>query len=162
MRRIEQHLVKYGAYHQDRRNVVTHFFGIPLIVIGVAILLSRPTLPVGPVGISIAWLAVSVISVYYLCLDVWLGLALSISLCCAAALGHLAAQQSTLIWILLGAGSFVLGWGLQFLGHVWEGRKPAFVDDLMSLLIGPLFIAAECAFALGLMRTLRTRINHPD
>jgi uncharacterized membrane protein YGL010W len=66
------------------------------------------------------------------------------------------------VGILLRAGSFVLGWGLQFLGHVWEGRKPAFVDDLMSLSIGPLFIAAECAFALGLMRTLRTRINHPD
>lgn len=64
--------------------------------------------------------------------------------------------------LLLGVGSFVVGWGLQVLGHVWEGRKPAFLDDIRSLLIGPLFVAAECAFALGLMQALRIKIRHCD
>ena len=64
--------------------------------------------------------------------------------------------------MLLGVGSFVVGWGLQFLGHVWEGRKPAFLDDIRSLLIGPLFVVAECAFALGLMQALRIQIRNCD
>jgi uncharacterized membrane protein YGL010W len=162
MRRVEQHLAKYAAYHQDRRNVVTHFFGIPLIVLGVAVLLSRAILPLGPIYVSVAGLVVAVVSVYYLLLDFRLGLALSVFLWGALAVGQLAAQQSTLFWMLLGVGSFVVGWGLQVLGHVWEGRKPAFLDDIRSLLIGPLFVAAECAFALGLMQALRIKIRHCD
>ncbi|WP_116387011.1 Mpo1-like protein, partial [Cupriavidus oxalaticus] len=44
---------------------------------------------------------------------------------------------------------------IQFIGHYYEGRKPAFVDDLAGLLIGPLFLVAETAFALGLARDTR-------
>lgn len=160
MRRVEQHLARYAAYHQDRRNIATHFLGIPLIVLGAAVLLSKVILPIGPAFLSLAGWVVSVITVYYLLLEFRLGLALAVFLWSAVAVGHIVAQQSTWVWMLLGVGSFVLGWGLQFLGHVWEGRKPAFVDDIRSLLIGPLFVAAECAFALGWMRTLRSRINH--
>ncbi len=25
---------------------------------------------------------------------------------------------------------FVIGWAIQFVGHHYEGRKPAFVDDV--------------------------------
>ena len=49
-------------------------------------------------------------------------------------------------WLAIGAGSFVIGWMIQFIGHAAEGRKPAFFDDLISLLIGPLFITAEFGF----------------
>ena len=48
---------------------------------------------------------------------------------------------------------------MQFLGHHYEGRKPAFVDDLKSLLVGPLFVAAEAAFALGLARELEAQVR---
>jgi predicted membrane channel-forming protein YqfA (hemolysin III family) len=46
MKNLVDHLSQYAAYHRDTRNIVTHFVGIPLIVIAVAVLLSRP----GPVG----------------------------------------------------------------------------------------------------------------
>lgn len=52
-------------------------------------------------------------------------------------------------WLAWGIGLFVVGWLFQFVGHVWERCKPAFVDDIVGLLIGPLFIAAEAVFALG-------------
>ena len=42
MATLVQHLSKYAAYHRDKRNVATHYVGIPMIVAGVAILLSRP------------------------------------------------------------------------------------------------------------------------
>ena len=46
-------------------------------------------------------------------------------------------------------GFFVVGWVIQFIGHYYEGRKPAFVDDLVGLLVGPMFVIAEALFALG-------------
>src|SRR3546814_9523920 len=36
------------------------------------------------------------------------------------------------VWLGSGLGMFVLGWVIQFVGHYYEGRKPAFVDDLRS------------------------------
>jgi uncharacterized membrane protein YGL010W len=44
-------------------------------------------------------------------------------------------------------------------GHVWEGRKPAFFDDLRGLLVGPMFVLAELLMALGLLRGLRETIE---
>ena len=60
-------------------------------------------------------------------------------------------------WVLgLGIGLFAVGWVIQFVGHYYEGRKPAFVDDVMGLLVGPLFVVAEWGFALG----LRAEVQH--
>ena len=42
MQTLTDQLSKYAAFHRDRRNIVTHFIGIPLIVLAVAALLSRP------------------------------------------------------------------------------------------------------------------------
>ncbi len=42
MKTLVDHLSQYASYHRDSRNIVTHFVGIPLIVLAVAVLLSRP------------------------------------------------------------------------------------------------------------------------
>ena len=36
----------------------------------------------------------------------------------------------------------LLGWAIQFVGHYWEGRKPAFADDLVGLLVGVIGLIA--------------------
>ena len=59
----------------------------------------------------------------------------------------------------LAAGLFAVGWVIQFIGHLFEGKKPAFVDDLVGLLIGPLFVMAETAFLLGLRNDVREAIE---
>ena len=51
---------------------------------------------------------------------------------------------------VIGIGLFVVGWVVQLIGHGFEGRKPAFLDDLVGLLIGPLFVVAEAGFLLGM------------
>ncbi len=56
-------------------------------------------------------------------------------------------------------GLFVGGWALQLVGHAFEGKKPAFLDDLRGLLDGPLFLVAEVAFALGLSPELRAEVE---
>ena len=47
----------------------------------------------------------------------------------------------------------------QFIGHFWEGRKPAFVDDISGLIVGPLFVVAEALFGLGLLPALRAKVE---
>lgn len=46
---------------------------------------------------------------------------------------------ATLVGLPLAAGMFTVGWGFQFLGHLFEGKKPSFVDDKRSLVIGVLW-----------------------
>ncbi|MEX5669899.1 Mpo1-like protein, partial [Pseudomonas neuropathica] len=42
MKSLVDHLGQYATYHRDPRNIATHFVGIPVIVVAVAVLLSRP------------------------------------------------------------------------------------------------------------------------
>jgi uncharacterized membrane protein YGL010W len=32
-----------------------------------------------------------------------------------------------------------VGWAFQFAGHVFEGKKPAFIDDKRQLVVGALW-----------------------
>lgn len=45
----------------------------------------------------------------------------------------------TLVGLPLAAALFTVGWGFQFAGHAFEGKKPSFVDDKRSLLVGVLW-----------------------
>jgi len=56
-------------------------------------------------------------------------------------------------------GGFVVGWVIQFMGHWYEGRKPAFVDDIAGLLVGPMFVTAEAMFMLGWNKPLLAEIE---
>lgn len=154
MKTLEQHLSQYAAYHRDRRNIVTHFIGIPLIVLAVAILLSRPGTVWAGMWFSPALIASCVLAGFYLRLDFWLGVLMTLLLGACVCAGTALAQQSTGLWLGSGVGLFVLGWVIQFVGHFYEGRKPAFVDDIMGLAIGPLFVVAEGVFLLGLRKEL--------
>ncbi|WP_144139198.1 DUF962 domain-containing protein [Paraburkholderia sp. BCC1884] len=162
MRTLTQQLTQYAAYHRDRRNIATHFVGIPMIVLAIAVLLSRPAFTVGtlPMTLSPAWVLFVASTLYYLVLDVPLGLMMAVvSILCVAS-GQWVAAQSTLAWAITGVGLFVVGWVFQFIGHVaYEHRKPAFVDDVMGLLIGPLFVLAEALFGAGWRPALREAIE---
>ena len=155
---LVQSLARYAAYHRDRRNVATHLVGIPMIVLAVEVLLSRPVWQIGALPMTPAFLASLAAAVFYLRLDLRLGLVMTGLLALGAWAGLLLAQLSTGVWLAWGIALFVVGWIIQFVGHGFEGRKPAFVDDLKSLLIGPLFVVAEVAFLLGLRRELRDQI----
>ena len=159
MKTLEQHLSTYAAYHRDRRNIATHFVGIPMIVLAVATLLSRPIIPVGGLPLSPAALVVALAVVFYLALDLRFGLVMAALLALTLWPAHALAAGSTAVWLAAGGSLFVVGWVIQFVGHIFEGKKPAFVDDLVGLLIGPLFVVAEVGFALTLRDQLRQRIE---
>lgn len=46
---------------------------------------------------------------------------------------------ATIIGLPLAATMFTVGWGFQFVGHYFEGKKPSFVDDKRNLLVGLLW-----------------------
>lgn len=158
MKTLVDHLAQYAAYHRDQRNILSHFIGIPLIVVAVAILLSRPGVEVFGLWLAPATLTALAAAVFYLRLDLRFGLLMTLLLLLSLWLAASLATQSTALWLGSGLGLFVAGWVIQFVGHYYEGRKPAFVDDLMGLVIGPLFVAAEAAFLLGLRLDLERAI----
>ena len=160
MRSLSDQLSQYAAYHRDRRNILTHFVGIPLIVLAVAMLLARPVLSHwGGVALSPATLVTALTALYYLRLDLRLGAVMAVLLALCLWAAQSVAAQGTALWLTLGLGLFLLGWVIQFIGHFYEGRKPAFVDDIVGLLIGPLFVVAEVGFLLGLRRGLQHEIE---
>jgi uncharacterized membrane protein YGL010W len=160
MKTLIDQVATYASYHRDPRNIATHFVGIPLIVVAVTALLSRPTFEVGGFILSPAVVVALIASVYYLKLELRLGAVMAVLMALSVLIGQWTAAQSTGIWLASGIGVFVFGWILQFIGHFYEGKKPAFVDDIMGLAIGPLFVVVELAFALGLRRDLQALVEN--
>ncbi len=76
MKTLTDHLTQYAAYHMDQRNVATHFLGIPVIVLAVTTLLSRPALDVGGLPLTPALIVAALSSLFYLRLDLRFGLAM--------------------------------------------------------------------------------------
>ena len=159
MKSLVDHLSQYAAYHRDPRNIASHFIGIPLIVVAVAVLLSRPGWPVGAILVSPALLVAVASAWFYLRLELRLGVLMTVLLGLAVWLGQVLAAQNTAIWLSSGLGMFMVGWVIQFVGHYYEGRKPAFVDDLTGLIVGPLFVVVEAGFLLGLRGDLKRAIE---
>lgn len=159
MRSLNDVLSQYAAYHRDRRNIATHFVGIPLIVVAVAALLGRPALVAGGVSLTPALVVAAVAAAYYLKLDRGLGAVMAFLLLLAVILGDWVARLPTGEWLSAGFGAFLVGWIVQFIGHAWEGRKPAFADDLIGLAIGPLFVLCEMLFAVGLRPGLKRAVE---
>jgi uncharacterized membrane protein YGL010W len=159
MKSLIDQLSHYAAYHRDRRNVRSHFVGIPMIVVAAAILMARPSVAVGDWFVSPALIAVVVLTLYYLTLDLRYGAAMGILLAISLAIAGEVAQADYSTWLITGTGLLAIGWACQFLGHHYEGRKPAFLDDLMSLAIGPLFVLAEAGFLLGWRKDVERAIE---
>jgi uncharacterized membrane protein YGL010W len=153
-------MAQYAGYHRDRRNIATHFVGIPLIVFAIGVLLARLEFSLGGVQTTAAWLLWGASTAWYLTRgNLVLGLAVSVVNAVLMALAEPLAAGSVANWLSWGLGAFVLGWVIQFLGHYYEGKKPAFVDDLVGLLVGPMFVVGEALFALGWGRELLNEIE---
>jgi uncharacterized membrane protein YGL010W len=160
MKSCQENLCQYAAYHRDRRNIATHFVGVPMIVFSIILALSTIAFPIATVSVTLAALVSIALVIYYLVLDRVMGVAMAIVmfLMCAGA-SEVSARFTTGATLGLAVVIFVVGWVLQFLGHKYEGMKPAFFDDAKQLLIGPLFVCAEAFFLLGGKPELRRYIE---
>jgi len=155
---FKHQLASYASVHKDPRNKATHFIGIPVIVFSLLLILSLWRLPFG--GVSAA-LTVAILAVLgWMALDLGIGLVMAVLML----VGWYAAE---VLASALGAGStwgaflvlFVGGWILQFLGHHYEGKRPALLDNIFQAFIGPMFLVAETMVVLGQRRDLANLVH---
>jgi uncharacterized membrane protein YGL010W len=129
-RDIDTLLAKYSESHLNHTNEIIHFVCVPVIVFTLLGLVWAIH-PLAAVAVTLGSLA------YYFQLSK--PFALGMLVMSALMLGLLSQlpQQTVLP---LSIAIFVLAWIGQFIGHVIEGKKPSFLEDLRFLLIGPLFV----------------------
>ncbi|CAB1213756.1 DUF962 domain-containing protein [Acinetobacter bouvetii] len=158
MTKLEQLLSQYAAYHLDQKNIFTHFIGIPLIVFSIICLTARAGVSISGVELTLALVLLLASCIYYLSLDRIFGLIMLVIYAIAYPFAYEIAQLDTTFWLSLSIGIFVVGWVFQFVGHFYEKKKPAFMDDVIGLAIGPLFVLAEMVFMLGFRKDLEQRM----
>ena len=155
---VEQ-MSMYAAYHRDRRNKATHFVGVPIIILGLLVPMAWVRFDAAGTSLSLALAFV----LFMLCVYIWLDRIVAFATA-AAVLPMLAVAE----WIaglgyqaggIAAAVLFAGGWIIQLVGHAYEGRKPALVDNLLQVFIAPLFLAAEVLFAVGLKRDLHAAVE---
>ena len=160
MRAATDLLSRYAECHRDQRNIASHFVGVPMIVFAVGVLLARPAFNIGGLALSPAWIMFALTAAWYLTRgNLVLGLAVSAGVGALLLASHQVAYGGLASWLVWGVGMFVVGWLIQFVGHWYEGRKPAFVDDIAGLLVGPMFVTAEAMFMLGWNKPLLAEIE---
>lgn len=154
MKRIDELLLKYGESHQNPVNKLIHWVCVPAIVwTVVALLWSIPFPELGlqlPVPLNWATLTLLAVQVYYFRLSLTLGAGL---LAYNAAMIWLSFWvQNNVSWPLWQVALlvFVVAWIGQFIGHIIEGKRPSFFQDLQFLLIGPAWLMAFVFRAVGL------------
>jgi len=138
MRRVDRLFESYGRYHQNPVNKAIHWICVPLIVWSV----------LGMLWAASALAAVAVIAaatLFYLFLSLPLACGMLAVLAGMAWLLTLFGDRLLMISLL----TFVAAWAGQFIGHVIEGRKPAFVDDLRSFLVAPAWLVSDVYSALA-------------
>lgn len=129
-RQVDALLARYAESHRDPTNELIHFVCVPVIMLSLLGMLwsAHPLLAVAVVVAAL---------VYYWKLS--RPFAAGMLAMALLMLGILAALPPIAV-LPLSIAMFVLAWAGQFIGHMIEGRKPSFFDDIRFLLIGPLFV----------------------
>ena len=160
MRPLTEQVRSYAAYHRDWRNKLSHVVGVPLIVYALFIPLGWFRFaPLAVPYLSGATLFFLGVLTYYWRLDRRVALVqtpLSLALLWLADRAALAPfGESVTIFAL----TFIGGWIIQAIGHVFEGRRPALVDNIWQVFNAPLFLTVELLVHLGLRKDLAAALR---
>ena len=141
---MRERLDDYERYHQTLGNEVCHYLGIPSIVAGTATLFGHlPLATLGGFTLTLAEVAAAAIAAFYLISARRLGLVTALLLVALVALG-----RALPLWF--GLSIFLAGWVLQFVGHAaFEHKSPAFLRNLLHLLVGPAWLVERALKRLG-------------
>jgi uncharacterized membrane protein YGL010W len=146
MRPIDTLLDEYGESHENRINKVIHWICVPVIVWAVVALLWAIPFPVeigsGIVPVNWSVMALILVQIYYFRLSRRLGLGLMLyNLIMLWIASMVEAASPWPLW-QVAVALFILAWIGQFIGHLFEGKRPSFFKDLQFLLIGPAWLMA--------------------
>ena len=161
---FRRQLGAYAAVHRDWRNKATHFVGIPIIVFSLLLVLSLWRFELAGREWTMS-LAVAIVAVLgWMALDLGIGLVMALLMAVAwfaaeALAGALGSASA--VWMAFIA-LFVGGWALQFVGHHYEGKRPALLDNIFQGFIGPMFLVAETMVVMGYRADLANVMGEGD
>ena len=160
---FQRQLAGYAAVHRSPRNKATHFVGIPVIVFSLLLLLALWRVEPAGHEMSMALVIGALAVVAWIALDAGIGLIMAAIMVPAwyaaeTLAGALGLSGSLTAFAVL----FVAGWALQFLGHHYEGKRPALMDNIFQGFIGPMFLVAEALVASGYRADLATVMGEGD
>jgi uncharacterized membrane protein YGL010W len=153
-----EQMAMYSAYHRDTRNQATHHIGVPLIVFSLLVLAAQfPVTELAIGTLTLAGVLLSILLVVYIIAVPVVGI---IATFFYMTLLYMAEQMGpdTSPYIVF-AIFFISGWIIQFVGHGFEGRKPALFDNLLQIFMAPSFLIAEVLFSLQLQNHLKNEIT---
>jgi uncharacterized membrane protein YGL010W len=142
-KRIDHLFADYASHHRTRGNKICHRVGIPVIMFSLLGLLQRVVLWHGRPRVDAAMLLIALATVTYV---VWSARLAAVMLP-VSVLMYLGAL---LLPLPVHIALFVGGWILQFVGHArYEKQSPAFLNNLLHLLVGPLWILEDVTHLEG-------------
>jgi uncharacterized membrane protein YGL010W len=156
MKSAVEQLSTYKSVHLNPKNIRTHFVGVPMIIWSAFLMLGTLRFAWQDYEVSLAMVLTLVVLGYYMALHMRLALGLVLFILPVLYTSELMVhtEHPFVIAII----TFVVGWIIQFVGHQYEKAKPAFMDDMNQLLIGPFFLMAEVYFMMGWERELEEQI----
>ncbi|MBB1269845.1 DUF962 domain-containing protein [Shewanella sp. SR44-3] len=157
MKSAVEQLATYKSVHLNPKNIRTHFIGVPMIIWSAFLMLGTLRFAWQDYQISAAMVLTLVVLAYYMALHMRLALGLVLFILPVLYTSELVVHSEHPFIIAISL--FVIGWVIQFVGHKYEQAKPAFMDDLNQLLIGPFFLMAEVYFMMGWERELEEAIT---
>jgi uncharacterized membrane protein YGL010W len=152
MRTAEEWFSGYSRDHQNPKNRTIHWLCVPAILWAVIAALWTIPVPsaVGTPGLW-SWLAMTAALIFYVRMSRVLGLVMLVLF------GLLGALTNALYWTLgsmhllaLAITVFVVAWVGQFIGHLFEGKRPSFLTDLSYLMVGPAWLMSKLMRRVGL------------
>ena len=151
-RSMRDWLDSYSQDHQHPINRLLHWICVPLIVWSVLALLWTAPVPSSLVKPG-AWAVFAIVLAFawYWKRSHRLGAALLIALAIFALICAWVFERWTpasMRWLAVGV--FVVAWIGQFIGHLFEGRRPSFFTDLAYLLVGPAWLMDKLLNRIGL------------
>ena len=147
MSKVHDLFAKYAESHQNKTNIVIHWFCVPIIFYCASALLWFIPMPesfkaisfpinLGTIGLAIAF-------IYYSQLSRMLSWGMVMVISGIISLQYtLLNSCGTKIWIYY-LIIFWVAWIGQFIGHNIEGKKPSFLKDMRFLLIGPFWLLSK-------------------
>lgn len=153
---FQRQLAVYVEYHRDPRNTAMHVIGILLLFTGAVMPLTLVKVPLFGSEVSLAVILAFPVLVYWLLLDIALGIGiLAVSIVLFSIATTIASQVSLAAMWTIFAMLVALGLAAQTIGHkVFEGREASLFTFPSHLLLGPMFVMAKLFIALGFRRDL--------
>jgi uncharacterized membrane protein YGL010W len=139
MRKVDRLFERYGESHRHPVNKAIHWVCVPLITWSLLALLwaCSPLAAYAFIGLAM---------VFYL----WLSVPIAFGMLAAAAAMIYPLTRLGDHALAVAVGVFVVAWIGQFVGHLIEGKKPSFLEDVKFLLVGPAWLLGFVYRRLGI------------